>query len=128
MKNDNRISEVIMGRLKVCFRHSVSSAVWHESKLEIDNIVDTMEKQFTLKVLFPKEPIKIIRGYTTVYVPETWIDHLRLKHFPDFLINKYPIKLQAMNAKYEHEVGAVYPKFPLIFPKQEVRFYETKTV
>ena len=125
-KTDKEVSEIIMGKLKTCFRHSISSAVWHGSKLEIEEVIETMQKQFTLQILFPKEPLKKIIGNTTCYVPLTWIDHLRLDHLPNFLKNKYPIKFKPMIINYEHEVGAIYPKFPFVFPKQEVRFYEYK--
>ena len=125
MKNDNEVSKVILKKLKVVMLHSISSAVWSGSKLQIDNIIETFEKQFRLVLYLPSEHVKTIKGYTTVCVPETWIDHLRRDSFPNFLNKKYPIKYKFERRYYEHEVGAIYPKLPIVFPKQEIRYYNT---
>ena len=64
----------------------------------------------------PKEPLKTI----PFSVPINWFEHFRRDHFPKFVLHRFPVKYQ----EYEIDLGAVYPKLPIAFPKQklDIRF------
>lgn len=49
--------------------------------------------------------------------PATWFDHFRVTYFPKLLTGPFPIKYKIEKLRWSAEVGAVYPKLPLVFPK-----------
>ena len=44
--------------------------------------------------------------------PATWFQHLKMSHFPQWFIRKYPVRMQKETRLVTFETKAVYPNLP----------------
>lgn len=122
-------TEIVLGQLRRYVAQYLSPELTEGFRMEVRDMVEMLGKQVVLLVDLPKEPLKVVEGLSRFEFPLTWFDHLRNSHFPRFLTGRWPIRYKTHETPYKVEVGAVYPKLPMAFPKYggDIRFYDIKS-
>ncbi len=71
------------------------------------------EVRFTLRGYIWGEHV----GETTITYPEDWFQGFKERHFPDWLLDRYPVRYTV----HEITCNALYPNFRISVPNQEYR-------
>lgn len=119
--------EVILEPLRRYCAYQFSPETLSSLKVEMRDIPERVGKQLTAMLDLPMEPLKEVTETTRYTVPETWFDHLRAEHWPNFLTRNWPIRWKTIEIPVTIKIGAVYPQLPVAFKNAgPIHYYTSK--
>ena len=85
--------------------------------VEIHDLYGEIGKKLVAFTDCPREHLKTVTDIATFRTPKTWFQHLKATHFPVWLLYQFPVQWHEEVQEITVDVGAVYPQFPNVFPR-----------